>query len=567
MALKGYITRCGAFVKISKADDETVEWIDVAAKEHLEKYAKDQLSLSQDDVQHGIIALRCLDYLRNVPFVQQERDANEPAQQQQETDQESLTAKEQDKPGHGDDEEDQAQGDPDETESVENNQQTGAIGGAAGVTRDLLEYPGEYWLEHAQRATVDIVEEFEVKESKVEESNIEISDDEGSDDEGSDDEELDLSNNFWSEHSRCRAEWWGEYARKHYATDKYVRDNVNDYDDLADVTTLHIAVLSGFYALVDDLLEHKDATDLHKSDSWGYQPLHWACRKDDIALIERLLKAGADVNARRHGTNMTPIWLAAREGHEEVVQYLLDQGAEVDVQDENFGSSLHAAAEDGSTSVVRQLLDHSANVNLTGGLHRRPLNAAAYYGHIEVVQLLLQKGADIDPDEEYRYGSALGAAARKGHDAIARLLLHNGWNVNRKSGIYNGALIAAATYGHVQVVQALLEKDPDVTIREQALEKASKNGRIDVVKKLLQQSHHLRHRQAFLHAASRGHDEILKLLQVFETDQELLSMALYDASDNEHETTVALLIKFGADPDAEGEEYDFHLMIHIAVLG
>ncbi|KAI9783726.1 MAG: hypothetical protein M1816_001207 [Peltula sp. TS41687] len=675
VALKRYIAQCGAFVKISKADDETVEWIALAAKEHLESYAKDQLSLWPTEVQHGIIALRCLDYLRNNASVDEEIDHNAPSQEQQEADHQSITAENQDEsrlrveeipgessnqvengnwqredhqslvhqasdyytgqhqqefqssvskdqyydgpdhrswdhatqnypsknhhsqshlsqdyPGHdypaqaypsltyayspqnhppqdypiqgepardyqtpyqnvtynhqgqegqtqehyrdndvetheGENLDGQAQepperGDSDETGPTEDQQQAGAIGDVGGIapsekaheTRGILEYPGEYWLEHARLAT-DIVEEF------------------------------DLDDDFWTERSPSRTAWWSTYAES------------NGYDDLTDVTSLHIAAFFAFDALVDHLLKHGRTDELYKSDSWGYQPLHWACRKDDISLVERLLKAGADVNAPLRDQKITPIWFAAWEGRE-VVQYLLDQGAKIDVQDQDFGTPLYAAAEHGCIPVVRQLLNHGANVNLTGGLHRRPINAAAYYGRIEVVQLLLQKGAEVDPEEDYRYGSALGAAARKGHDAVVRLLLQSGWNVNRKSGVYNGALVAAATYGHVQVVQALLERDPDVTSREQALEKASKNGRTDVVKILLEQSHYLRHRQAFLHAASYGHDDILRLLQRLGTDQDMLSMALYDASDHEHESTVrTLLTEFGADPNAEGEEY------------
>ncbi|KAL8865081.1 MAG: hypothetical protein Q9198_009488 [Flavoplaca austrocitrina] len=61
-ALRRYVSRCGAFVTVSDNLLGTVEWIDPTAKEYLEEKAKKELSLDLSDVQHGIIALRCLDH-------------------------------------------------------------------------------------------------------------------------------------------------------------------------------------------------------------------------------------------------------------------------------------------------------------------------------------------------------------------------------------------------------------------------------------------------------------------------------------------------------------------------
>lgn len=679
LALKRYITRCGAFITITEDEVETVEWIDVAAKEHLETYAKEQLSLSLNDVQHGIIALRCLDYVRNNAPLQQESEGDdEQDQNQDEPDQASVSANNQDQTEFEGEEnlaEDSAQGDDGENknqkdsgqayrtsnlqsehnrndfpspnkydreqgsqslgystqanlsqgynhqasffpdysgegyspasymspphsqpygfssagqanapqtdsaqanlsqnyqpyqshndqvgeheegtekfagspvqsperqnlydhdqegqsqagqhqeELVPSDQETDATGNAdntslAEVPEEsqlFLQYPGEYWLEHAKLAPVDLVEEFN------------------------------LNDEFWAENSLCRAAWCTTYVQS------------LGLDDLADLSPVHIAALSGFPALLDYLLENGRLNEIDKIDSWGFRPFYWACQNGNIYVVQRLVKARVDVNARRRDGNITALGIAASKAHLEVVRYLLEQGAEVDVQDEDYGTPLYIAAEEGSLPIVQQLLEHQANVNLTGGLHRRPLNTAAYYGHLEVVQLLLlQKDIEVDPEEDYRYGSALGAAARKGFHAIVRLLLAKGSKANRKIKTYGSALVAAATYGHAEVVQALLENSLDVTSQEQALETASKYGKTDVVKKLLEHSNYLRHQRAFLNAASYGRDDILELLQSRGMNQDILNTALYDASDHEHESTVGLLIKFGAHSDAEGQEY------------
>lgn len=589
-ALECYIARCGAFVTISEDDLKLVEWIDMAAKEHLETYAKDQLSLSLNDVQHGIIALRCLDYVRKYAPQEVFQDGNEADQTQVEPDldgtadqnlanaeqtdvnsnqdvkgpdlsqggqsQGSEIFNDQSKPDQPDrlphdtqiqDSQGQAiregetssreQGLPLEIQNQQSPGQEPPVGlhesqedQSLEATADAIEnslpdvyqeppsflrYPVNYWLEHAKQAPVDLVEEF------------------------------DLNDEFWSEESSSRAAWWSLYREE------------NGYSGMTDTTPLHTATLFSYSALLDHLLDNGRTHEIQKSDSWGYRPFYWACYSGDIYAVQRLVKAGADINAKRDYGNITALWGAANTGHLDIVKYLLEQNAAVDIQDDSFGTPLYVASENGCVSVVRELLGVAADVNLFGGLHCRPLNAAAYSGHTEIVELLLERDVEVDPEEDYKYGSALGAASRKGHAEIVRLLLRKGWDPNRKFKTYNSPLDAAATYGHLEVVQALLQTNVDIPSREQALKIASRYGKADVVKELLEQSRNLRHQDAFLLAASHGRDDVLELLQKRGTNQDMLNRALYDASDHEHESTVGLLLRFGADPNAEGQEYEF----------
>lgn len=586
-ALECCIARCGAFLTISEDDFRSVQWIDVAAKEHLETYAKDQLSLSLNDVQHGIIALRCLDYVRQNAPQEVFQDENEADQTQEEPaldgtadpnpgDEEQIDVNsdygdegqelnpggpsqgsenfnkqnQTDQPDHqpsdpqvhgyhgqANQEEGNLSGEKASPSKIQNQQSSGqekSVGSdepqddqpleataetlPSNVYQEppsFLKYAVDYWLEHAKQAPVDLVEEF------------------------------DLNDDFWIEESASRAAWWSLYRED------------NGYSGMTDTTSLHIATMSTYQALLDHLLDNGRTDEIQKSDSWGYRPFYWACYSGDIYTVQRLVKAGADINAKRDNENITALWGAAAMARLEIVRYLLEQNAAVDIQDDSFGTPLYVASENGCLPVVRELLGAAANVNLFGGLHCRPLNAAAYSGHTEVVELLLQQDVQVDPEEDYKYGSALGAASRKGHAEIVRLLLKKGWDGNRKfkNENYHSALDAAATYGHLEVVQALLESNVDIASREQALKIASTHGKTDVVKELLERSHSLRHQDAFLLAASHGRDDILELLQKRGTNQDMLNRSLYDASDHEHESTVGLLLKFGADPDAAGQEY------------
>ena len=549
LALRAHIVRCGAYITVSEDESKTVAWIDVAAREHLERHARDELSLELNDVQHGIIALRCLDYIRsNAPEQQEQQDDNDVTPEQADVpvdNEESTTAVEaNDVPesNHPEEEEpvdeiDKTSSDqpPDDEDSpiqpeddnvpaqevlseddqhaeVESNPDDDNIAEAPSETPTLLKYPYDCWLEHAKLGEVDVVEEFN------------------------------LNDEFWSEDSSSRAAWWKQYGE------------LNGFNGMTYTTPLHIAACFGYTALVDHLLDNGRIAELKAVDSWGFHPLYWACHDGKIDLVQRLVKAGADVNMPRNEGNITALWKAAQLGHLDIVEYLLEQGAMTDIQDDELGTPLYVASENGSVPVIRCLVQRGADVNMVGGLHRRALNAAAFFGQIEIVQLLLQQNVKVDPDEEYKYGSALGAAARKGHGDISRLLIQKGWNVNKNFKPYHSALVAAATYGHVEVVEALLLGNADAKSRQLALENASKNGKTDVVEELLKHSHHLPHQKAFLNAASYGRNDVLKVLQKLGTNQEMLNTALYQASDAEQNSTVELLLEFGASADAEGKE-------------
>lgn len=75
------------------------------------------------------------------------------------------------------------------------------------------------------------------------------------------------------------------------------------------------------------------------------------------------------------------------------------------------------------------------------------------------------------------------------------------------------------------------------------------------MKVILDHSPTPRHQKAFMRAADYGRDEVLKLLFPRGIEPQMLDEALYLSTDHEHESTVKLLLEFGASPNAEGQIY------------
>jgi len=151
---------------------------------------------------------------------------------------------------------------------------------------------------------------------------------------------------------------------------------------------------------------------------------------------------------------------SAYAGELEVVEFLLDRGADVNLTGEKYGTALGAAAAsnycndqmataldvaanltedecaaardaiDGSwLNIVKLLLDRGADVNLTGGEYGTALGAAAFAGKVDIVKLLLARGADVN-HTGWKYGPAVGAAAHGRQLETAKLLLDQGANFN-----------------------------------------------------------------------------------------------------------------------------------------
>ena len=98
------------------------------------------------------------------------------------------------------------------------------------------------------------------------------------------------------------------------------------------------------------------------------------------------------INAKNSHSD-TPLSLAAKQGHCEMVKVLLDKGADINAQGGRYGNALQAASFGGYKQVVKTLLDKGADVNAQGGCYGNALQAALARGHEQVVKTLIDKGA------------------------------------------------------------------------------------------------------------------------------------------------------------------------------
>ncbi|KAF2846472.1 hypothetical protein T440DRAFT_471752 [Plenodomus tracheiphilus IPT5] len=212
--------------------------------------------------------------------------------------------------------------------------------------------------------------------------------------------------------------------------------------------------------------------EIDSKDSRDRTVLWWISRNDCEMSARLLLAADSALVNSKDKDDKTPLFIAAEQGNQAVMEVLLEMNGDIDAQDGEYGNALYAASARGHKEIAMLLLDKGANVNAQGGAmllldkganvnaqggeYGNALYAASAGGYKEIATLLLDKGADVNAQGGY-FGNALQVASAGGYKEIAMLLLDKGANVNAQGGYFGNALQVASACGHKQVV-ALLQK-------------------------------------------------------------------------------------------------------------
>ena len=117
--------------------------------------------------------------------------------------------------------------------------------------------------------------------------------------------------------------------------------------------------------------------------------------KELVHCIPFLIQQGADVNVS-NDNGATPLHLATMEGHKEVVALLIEKGADVTVSNENGTTPLHFAAWDSEREIAAILIENGADINVRNKRGNTPFHWATGKGDREIFNFLLDQGAEID---------------------------------------------------------------------------------------------------------------------------------------------------------------------------
>ena len=200
--------------------------------------------------------------------------------------------------------------------------------------------------------------------------------------------------------------------------------------------------------------------------------LQHPAKKGDETIVRDFIDMGADVEASYDGGEKA-LFIAAVYGHTNIMRLLLDHGAMVDPQEEcNPGrTTLSVAVGRGNYDGVQLLIERGADMDRDSEEYGTPLmEAVCWSGNERIVRLLLESGADPNMETAFRqWGGALQRAVSGGiggivvDSKIIRLLIANGANLEAKGHDGRTPLLVAVGLARIDMVSFLLELGADPT--------------------------------------------------------------------------------------------------------
>jgi hypothetical protein len=169
--------------------------------------------------------------------------------------------------------------------------------------------------------------------------------------------------------------------------------------------------------------------ELYKRNS-GHERLFGAVESNNLGLVATIVQADeVDLNKSKNLQGESPLVVAARSGHERVVEFMLDHNADINGVTSLGTSPLHAAAEGDHQGIVLTLLNRGANINSVDLGGNTPLNGAVNEGCESAARLLLEHGADCRI-ADINDLAPLHTAAIRGSAPMVQLLLDHGADVS-----------------------------------------------------------------------------------------------------------------------------------------
>ncbi|GEM_PF-3049561 len=160
------------------------------------------------------------------------------------------------------------------------------------------------------------------------------------------------------------------------------------------VSSYSLAIKNGNINLVNLFLQY--GAPIHRNvDMADVYPVNYAAMKGHTAMVDLFVKNGSPVKGKYPSGRSPLMYACSGRGNSNVIQYLLQKGANIHFTAKNGMQPVHFLAQKGSTADLATILKRGGKINTQNNKGETPLHLAASAGRDENVELLRSYGADV----------------------------------------------------------------------------------------------------------------------------------------------------------------------------
>ncbi|KAL7290341.1 hypothetical protein TKK_0016036 [Trichogramma kaykai] len=285
---------------------------------------------------------------------------------------------------------------------------------------------------------------------------------------------------------------------------------------------LHLSIRVG-YDKVSMLLMSENL--IHCKNDLGETPLHTACDVGSLEIVDELIENGADPSAKDN-SGIAPVYIALAKGHSEMVDFFIQNGIDVNQPLSQFYKimPLHVAALKGFSYIVSMLLHYGADPEAQTKQGHSAVSIAIVSNHTECAKQILTTIPDLNVDLRHiNNQTLLHLSCQYDREECVKMLLLLGADIHLQDENGMTALHIVAHKNHLNLMQILLSYGCNVNVTDKW------------------------NRTPLYSAVMSNHASMVKMLLTYGANTDSIGMALHKALKNNQRQVVMLLLNHGVD--------------------
>ncbi|XP_026178406.1 ankyrin repeat and death domain-containing protein 1B [Mastacembelus armatus] len=239
----------------------------------------------------------------------------------------------------------------------------------------------------------------------------------------------------------------------------------NKVENEEGLNIIHCAAINNHTEIVEYIINDLQMKELDKEDQSGHRSFALAAEHGCVEMLEMLMEPYKMATMKPNKRGETPLHLAARNGHLDAVQLLLQSFDTRDEVNMDGETALYQAADNGQEECVLVLLQAGCDPNILTTAQCSALHPVSERGDTSLVQLLLEYKANPDFQNQ-NLEAPLHLAVKNSHIPVIHSLLEAGCNINATDKRSQTAMHLAAELARIEVVEMLLKVGLDLTLQD-----------------------------------------------------------------------------------------------------